>query len=782
MSYKKHIFNSDTFDVSSTKLNINLMKYYIENELIYIYKEKKVSRKLHSNNINNWRKPTKFVIPDNKLITTLYKFKSYNEERQFSYIELLNDINNNFDSDKPNIKIDVKLKDEIKQITINSINLQLIKIICNNLNNGDNEDEDNGDKYINNENYNNLIDILLNDLNTKRIVINEDYNDNIKIIGIPNIYNTLPFLINSLFTNNTNIDFKLCNKYLENNYEKSFNYIDELITLYNKGDTEYSKLELLKSKILKYKSDKNTSFEKIYNLPNFKFEYNFYVLENNDGIWKPKYYHIRELKLEDKPILLKIQKIIEKLYNKVYNTNTIINYNNYISYVSYIDIFNISTLFLHPFDNDKVYFYKIKSKIMLEELINELQYINNVKINLDINNNYFKDNYKIINKIILTNNLVDKKNIGDVYFNKDLNIIYFNGSKWNEYEMLYIESNNKLKYINFIANVNDKMCYFDVLKYIENDDKVLNILKNIKKYNPIYNYKLTDSQTINNDIIKNYYPLQTSKLINVYNLNKEKYNTNSNTNSNSNNNTNLFKSLEIYTNTNNAYKVIKTKNLYLFIQKNYTGDNKEKLLVWILNRKLIENNTNNVNKLIKISVDNNSNNNDNNKFRDIYDLKLENLLELKEALNSINITSDKYFIYFNKYNPIYTKQLHLHILKKENYYYYPKHGLNMNISDFQKILYLDNFINYLSLNPKYINNIKNNSILLYDNIELELSNIKKTYSSIVKIGLSKTIKGGSITTKHNSKNKKTKKGLHKVKTKITNNNKKTKKRSKKEYI
>ena len=89
-----------------------------------------------------------------------------------------------------------------------------------------------------------------------------------------------------------------------------------MISLYNKGDIEYSKLELLKSKILKYKINKNISFEKIYKLPNFKFEYNFYVLENNNDIWKPKYYHIRELKLEDKPILIEIQKIIEKLYNK----------------------------------------------------------------------------------------------------------------------------------------------------------------------------------------------------------------------------------------------------------------------------------------------------------------------------------------------------------------------------------------------------------------------------------------------------------------------------------
>ena len=146
MSYKKHIFNSDTFDVSSTILNINLMKYYIENELIYIYKDKKTGRKLNSNNINNWRKPTKFVIPDNKLITTLYKSKSYTENKEFSYIELLNNINNSFDSDNPNIKIDVKMKDEIKQITINSINLQLIKLICNNLNytNSSNGDTNNG--------------------------------------------------------------------------------------------------------------------------------------------------------------------------------------------------------------------------------------------------------------------------------------------------------------------------------------------------------------------------------------------------------------------------------------------------------------------------------------------------------------------------------------------------------------------------------------------------------------------------------------------------------------
>lgn len=768
MSYKKHIFNSDTFDVSSTVLNINLMKYYIENELIYIYKNKKTESRLNSNNINNWRKSIKFVIPDNKLITTLYKYKSFNKNKEFSYVELLNNIINNFDLDNPNIKIDVKLKDEIKQITINSINLQLIKLICNKLNNINNNNRDNHDEN------NNLINILLNDLNTNKFVINEDYNDNVKIIGIPNIYNTLPFLINPIFTNN-NIDFSLCNEYLENNYEKTFNYIDELISLYNKGDIEYSKLELLKSKILMYKSNKNTSFEKIYKLPNFKFEYNFYILENYGNIWKPKYYHIRELKLEDKEILLKIQKIIEKLYNKVYNTNTIINYNNYISYVSYIDIFNISTLFLHPFDNDKIFFYKIKSKIMLDELINELQYINNVKINLDIANNYFSDNYKIINKIILTDNAVNEKNIDNVYFNKDLNIIYFNGSKWNEYEMLYIEPNNKLKYINFIVNINDKMCYFDVLKYIENDDKILNILKNIKKYNPIYNYKLTDSNLISNDIILNYYPLQTSKLINLYNLNKEKYN------SNNSNNNNLFKSLEIYSNTNNAYKIIKTENLYLFIQKNYTGNNKEKLLVWILNRRLIENNTNSDNKLIKINVDDNDNNN--NKFRNIYDLKLENLLELKDALNSINIASDKYFIYFNKYNPIYTKQLHLHIFKKVNYYYYPKHGLNMNISDFQKILFLDNFINYLSLNSKYLNNIKNNSILLYDNVELELSNIKKTYSSIVKIGLNKTIKGGSIKNKYKYKYKKTKKQLNTTKTKHkVNINIRKEEKTKKNYI
>jgi hypothetical protein len=701
MSYKKHILNNitDKYNISSVKLNINLMKYYIKNELIFKYKRTKQSRKPLINNINNWQQPTNFIIPDNKLIKTTYKSKSYTDNKEYSYVELLNDsIINNFDSDNSNIKLNVKHKDIVKQITINSINLQLIKMICIKLNTNDGNKDD-------------LISYLLNDLHSNRFVINENYNDNIKIIGIPNIYNTLPFLINPLFKHiNNNIDYNLSSKYVKKDFSKLFNNIDKSLKLYNKTDNEYKNLKSLEVNIINFLDNINATYEKIYNLPNFKFEYNFYVLENTGGLWKPKYYHIRELSVEDKPILERIQTIISKLYNKVYNTKSVVNYNNYMSYVSYIDIFNISTMFLHPFDNDKIFYYKIKSKIMLEELINELEYISQIKINLDINNNYFSDSYKIIDKVEIVDNLIRiKSKKSDVYFHKDIDIIYFNASKWDEYEMIYIDLDKKTKYINFIVNIYDGMCHFDVLKYITNEDRFIKILKSIKQYHPIYNYKLNSKNLIiNNDIMEKYYPLQTLTLINYYNKNKEKHSNNTNTN-------NIFKSLSLFSPDNINYKVVKTNNLCLFIQKNKTQTHANKLLIWILHNNFLESNVDTSNKLIAIGKDDIN-------FRDIYDFNLELLLELKDVLNSLNLTSDKFFIYFNKYNPMYTRQLHLHILKKNNYYYYPKHGLNMNISDFQKIIHIDNLINYLTIDKDYLVKLKNNSILLYDNIELDVNN------------------------------------------------------------
>ena len=785
-----HISIKENYQYTSIPLNRQLLQYYISSEKFKTFNPPNIA-----NISKNWRskKPKFFALNDEEIIVkSKITVLPLLYEKKFTNIEILQndeqvnyDENNvNFSSENQHIILNSKENEELKQIYINSLNLQLIHYICSKLTNFNNNVNS-----LNTSNTKSLINILIKDLLINgKFTFNENIDETTKIIGIPNIFSTLPFLINrNIDKIKTISNYEAIQEFIVNGYKTGYfidnsKYLKSLLKLYEVGSDEYKFMEEI---INKYETDDNLeNKEAILQKPCSSLHYIFYIIKKENETYKPYKFTFRELNSEDKNLLEKIEELSKQIYTKIYRGEPVL-YNNYYSYVEYNDIFCVNVKLNYPYDNDKIFYYLNTTSIQLTELIQSLEYIGNVKINIDLNLSYLENNYKKFDftDIQIINPEINKKSKKpakqQVFFNNNIQIIIFNSSKWGQYEIIYT-LNNEYYYLNFKTLINENISYYEILEGLNGDDAI-NKIKGFTENLPLYKFNMKQTNILS-DFKNKYYVYIINFYIKYYLRHKETFNSKKFNNFNINNNLEIGQLKSNITLNVQPFDFIKVEsgNIIIFIQKNKSSGINERILVWILKKELIEylekqqkKNVNTINNILNKLLTHPQE----EKLNDLFDLKYTDLINIRSALEKAGITNNEYFIYFNIFNKLVTMTPHIHILKKpKSLYYNPRFGLDMYLMDYQKSYSLGKAINFLESNPNHINLLKENlNIMQIDNMDL-------TFLPLQQLEIRGGIGNLSNNNYNSKKLKKTKKKnkKYKIKNKFSKNIKKTKKETKRQ--
>lgn len=706
--------------------------------------------------------------------------KSFNFVSLKRIVDLETFYNNNLTTfiNESKINVPLYINDEINQIKIESLELQIYKLLYLSLNN------------INIESIKELIPNGLDNNFIKTYEFNEE-DKSILILIIPNLFDTLPYLnieteeiITNFKTENISQILHLYNMLKDYQEEKkaTLNYLNIVKNKFKEGTDIF---KLFKDNITEMNTYLNSDNYKKYinnilsivnpqlNFNVFYFKINESNNEATDNIkYTPYMFNIKEIE-KNKKINMKLLKFTQEIldsylltnfpqYNNTDEMNDDNKYYNYSARISLYNIFNIEVKFINPFDKLKPYYHKIESSIKLSELLSLSNVnINEVIFNFDIKNDYLESDfkYKYYKKINYENNNLEQKESDELLFN-NFKVINLSSTLWGSYDLIYFNRDSYYhmefkSYLHYNKHANTSYLFFKIVNnkaIFPSDNKIDNIDKYFKSF-PVLSYSRKYNMQINNYINNNllkYYCYFMNTFLYTYYLYKKNYDILKNKEnyqevgdkmiSNQNKDcsfhfcekTNYYKIIEIEKNEHIKYKIIII--IYkLFVYHN-KGKNYYRNLAWVFKIKdniqkilynddgTLKHNENEVREYLTENLILRNKDEQNNKTTLFNILDFYNSIELKHINNELDtyFPDEKYFKYVHVYNTNVTAQLHIHLTKKTQYYYDPRQQLElMDFVKAENSMNTSRFYQYYKKDAKYPKQFEDNfRLLIPENILL----------------------------------------------------------------